>query len=37
VAEGATRHRPPWDAGALRVAFILDPEGREIELVSVKR
>jgi predicted enzyme related to lactoylglutathione lyase len=37
VAEGATPHRPPWDAGNLRVAFILDPEGREIELVSVKR
>ena len=37
VAQGATPHRPPWDAGNLRVAFILDPEGREIELVSVKR
>jgi predicted enzyme related to lactoylglutathione lyase len=37
VAAGATPHREPWDAGALRVAFILDPEGREIELVSVKR
>ena len=37
VAQGATPERPPWDAGGLRVAFVLDPEGREIELVSVKR
>lgn len=37
VARGASPHRPPWDSGDLRVAFILDPEGREIELVSVKR
>jgi predicted enzyme related to lactoylglutathione lyase len=37
LASGAKGEREPWDAGALRVAFILDPEGREIELVSVKR
>ena len=37
VAEGAAPHREPWDAGAMRVAFVLDPEGREIELVSMKR
>lgn len=37
VANGAKGEREPWDSGALRVAFILDPEGREIELVSVKR
>ena len=37
LAQGARGHREPWDAGALRVAFILDPEGHEIELVSVKR
>lgn len=37
VAQGATPEREPWDAGGLRVAFVLDPEGREIELVSVKR
>jgi lactoylglutathione lyase len=37
VAQGATGQRPPWDSGALRVAFVLDPEGREIELVSVRR
>lgn len=37
VREGAKAHREPFDAGALRVAFILDPDGHEIELVSVKR
>lgn len=37
VEEGAKAHREPFDAGALRVAFILDPDGHEIELVSVKR
>jgi predicted enzyme related to lactoylglutathione lyase len=36
VAHGATPHREPWDAGNLRVAFVLDPEGREIELISVR-
>ena len=36
VSHGATPHREPWDTGNLRVAFVLDPEGREIELVSVK-
>ena len=36
VANGAVAHRPPWDSGNLRVAFVLDPEGREIELVSVR-
>ena len=37
IREGAKAHREPFDAGALRVAFILDPDGHEIELVSVKR
>lgn len=37
LAQGARGHRAPFDSGALRVAFILDPEGHEIELVSVKR
>src|SRR4051812_24422552 len=37
LSQGAQGHREPFDAGALRVAFILDPEGHEIELVSVKR
>lgn len=36
VAQGASPHREPWDAGAMRVAFVLDPEGREIELVSMR-
>lgn len=36
LAQGATAHRAPWDTGNLRVAFVLDPEGREIELVSVR-
>ena len=37
LSQGAQGHREPFDAGTLRVAFILDPEGHEIELVSVKR
>jgi lactoylglutathione lyase len=38
VSQGATAHREPWDTGAMRVAFVLDPEGRELELISmVKR
>ncbi|MBS0363332.1 MAG: VOC family protein [Proteobacteria bacterium] len=37
VGQGAQPHRPPWDAGAMRVAFVLDPEGRELELISMRR
>jgi predicted enzyme related to lactoylglutathione lyase len=37
VAEGAAPHREPWDTPGMRVAFVLDPEGREIELVSMRR
>jgi predicted enzyme related to lactoylglutathione lyase len=37
VKEGATPHREPWDTGAMRVAFVLDPEGRELELISMIR
>jgi lactoylglutathione lyase len=37
ITQGATPHRAPFDAGAMRVAFVLDPEGHEIELVSVKK
>ena len=37
IREGAAPHREPFDAGAMRVAFVLDPEGHEIELVSMKR
>ncbi|MGZ6016130.1 MAG: VOC family protein [Phenylobacterium sp.] len=37
VKEGASAHREPWDTGAMRVAFVLDPEGRELELISMIR
>ena len=37
VAEGAAPHRAPWDTEAMRVAFVLDPEGRELELISMRR
>jgi lactoylglutathione lyase len=38
VSEGATPHREPWDTGDMRVGFVLDPEGHELELISmVKR
>ena len=35
--EGATPHRPPYVSGDMRVAFVLDPEGRELELISMIR
>jgi predicted enzyme related to lactoylglutathione lyase len=37
VANGAAPHREPWDTPGMRVAFVLDPEGREIELISMRR
>ena len=37
VQEGATPHREPWDTPGMRVAFVLDPEGRELELISMRR
>jgi predicted enzyme related to lactoylglutathione lyase len=37
VKQGAAPHREPWDAAAMRVAFVLDPEGRELELISMRR
>ena len=37
VSQGATPHREPWDTEAMRVAFVLDPEGRELELISMLR
>ena len=37
VKEGATGHREPWDTPGMRVAFVLDPEGRELELISMRR
>jgi predicted enzyme related to lactoylglutathione lyase len=37
VSRGAAPHRGPWDTEAMRVAFVLDPEGRELELISMRR
>lgn len=37
VSCGARIKRPPFDAGSMRVAFVLTPEGHEIEFISVKR
>ena len=37
VSQGATAHREPWDTGDMRVGFVLDPEGRELELISMRR
>lgn len=36
VANGAEPHRPPFDSGNMRIAFVRDPEGREIEFVSLR-
>ena len=37
VREGGAPHTPPSDAGpATRYAFVLDPEGHEIEFVSIR-
>jgi predicted enzyme related to lactoylglutathione lyase len=36
VGQGGQPHREPFDAGTLRCAFVLDPEGHEIELISVR-
>lgn len=36
VAHGAAPHRPPFEIGAMRIAFVLDPEGRELEFLSIK-
>ena len=37
VEVGATPHRALWDTDAMRVAFVLDPDGRELELISMRR
>ncbi|GGC74485.1 VOC family protein [Chelatococcus reniformis] len=37
VDAGAKAHRPPFDTGPMRAAFVLDPEGRELELLSIRR
>lgn len=33
VAQGAKPHRAPYDLGASRIAFVLDPDGHEIEII----
>jgi lactoylglutathione lyase len=35
-ASGATVEREPYDLGPMRIAFVLDPEGHEIELIEFK-
>ncbi len=37
VAQGAAADRPPMETNGMRVAFVLDPEGRELELISMVR
>ena len=37
LANGAKPDRVPYDTGNMRVAFVRDPDGREIELISMKR
>jgi lactoylglutathione lyase len=37
LKEGAAPHREPWDTEAMRVALVLDPEGHELELISIRR
>ena len=37
LANGATASRAPSDLGPMRLAFVLDPEGHEIEMIQYKR
>ena len=37
TAHGATTVRGPTDAGQMRVCFVIDPEGHEIELLQLIR
>ena len=37
VREGAAPSREPFDIGNMRIAFVHDPEGHEIELISMKK
>lgn len=37
LRHGAAALRPPSDMGTMRVAFVLDPEGHEIELLQYGR
>jgi predicted enzyme related to lactoylglutathione lyase len=36
VAHGASAHIAPYDVAVGRVAFVRDPEGHEIEFVSLR-
>lgn len=36
LASGAISERQPYDLGAMRIAFVLDPEGHEIELIEFR-
>lgn len=36
IAQGARPQTEPYDTAAMRVAFVQDPEGRELELISMK-
>lgn len=37
LAHGATSSRAPTDLGPMRLAFVLDPEGHEIEMIQYGR
>jgi lactoylglutathione lyase len=37
ISQGAKAQTEPYDTGAMRVAFVQDPEGRELELISMLR
>jgi catechol 2,3-dioxygenase-like lactoylglutathione lyase family enzyme len=34
LANGAVPHREPYDSNGFRIAYFLDPEGHEVELVG---
>ena len=34
LAQGAAPHREPYDSNGFRIAYFLDPEGHEVELVG---
>jgi lactoylglutathione lyase len=36
IENGAAPCREPFDAGAMRAAFVLDPEGHELEFISMR-
>ena len=37
LAAGATDYRAPFDTGDMRAALVIDPEGRELEFISMLR